>query len=257
MTNLDKLLEKKQIKNKSNKVNKFAQNYVPNVLTTVLEIPIEKIQEDINQPRKDYNTSKITSLAKTIKEKGLIQPIIVKPQGENYLIIAGHRRFMACKELGKSHIACIIRNDSLTESNLKELAMIENLQRDDLTILEIAESIYYFKESKNMSQREISVITGYSEGNISKYISLYSVIKDNLIEQGNIIRQKMGVERAYNHYCKHTSIKARSTTTYTSLNSVIKVDNTHHRRCIERAIEKTEHITKELRNLLENLKNSH
>jgi ParB/RepB/Spo0J family partition protein len=255
MTDLDKLLERKQIANRSNKVNEFAHNENPNILTTVLEIPIEKIQEDVNQPRKDYNAKKITSLAETIKQKGLIQPIIVKPRGEKYLIIAGHRRYRACKELGKSHVACIIRSNSLTEGALKELAIIENLHRDDLTILEIAESIYYFKDSKNMSQKEISIITGYSAGSISKYVSLYSVIKNSLIEQGNIIRQKMGIDRAYNHYCnKNKQERTNSTITPLSLKYLIKVDNVHHRRDIERAVERTEIITKELKILLKNLK---
>jgi ParB family chromosome partitioning protein len=256
MTDLDKLLERKQTENRNTPVNEFSKNEAPNILTTVLEIPIDKIQEDLNQPRKDYNPKKITSLAETIKQKGLIQPIIVKPQGEKYLIVAGHRRYRACKELGKSYVACIIRSDSLSESTLKELAIIENLHRDDLTILEIAKSIYYFKEFNNMPQKEISVITGYSEGSISKYVSLYSVVKNNLIEQGNIIRQKMGIDRAYNHYCnKNKQIKESINTTMPSgLKYLIKVDNIHHRRGIERAIEKTETITKELKNLLKNLK---
>ena len=102
----------------------------------VLEVPIELIEINPNQPRKHFDSDAITELSESIRESGLLQPIIVQQSGEKYVIIAGERRYRASKQAGLSAIPCIIKN--LTEEQTFLVAMIENIQRTNLDPLEEA-----------------------------------------------------------------------------------------------------------------------
>jgi len=250
MTNLNKLLEKKQAESKGKPDISLPTGRVENIITTVKDISLSHIQEDLNQPRKEYAKEKITALAESIKDKGLIQPIIVKPHGKDYLIIAGHRRYKAYKELGKEFIPCIVKDERLTDNDLTELALIENLQREDLNTLEIAESIYKLRDLKNINQKTIAIVTGYSEGNISKYIQVFEAVKDNPERKEKL--KEYGFKKAYHYFCEKTKRVKKHKATAETKEYLIEVKNIKHKREIERAIEQAETVLAELKGMLKN-----
>jgi len=96
----------------------------------IVEIDLNLIEPNPNQPRKTFDIDKIQELADSIKEHGLIQPVIVKKVEDNYQLIAGERRWRACIELGMDKISAIVRD--LDNKSQTEIALIENIQREDL-----------------------------------------------------------------------------------------------------------------------------
>lgn len=251
MADLNKLLAKKQSDNKGKTDKSIPVENAESILNTVREIDISLIVEDEKQPRKEYNAEKITALAESVEEKGLIQPIIVKQDGKKYLIVAGHRRYRAFKQLGKTAIPCIVKTELMTDSDLTELALIENLQREDLNTLEIAESIYQLKQIRSIKQQEIATITGYSEGNISKYIQLFNAVKDDSRKQKTVISK--GFKRSYNLFCadkNRTEERARAKAKTATL--LITVKDITNRKELEAGIKQTSEFLAYLQGLLAN-----
>tara|TARA_B100000941_G_scaffold290827_1_gene275098 strand:- start:1362 stop:2225 length:864 start_codon:yes stop_codon:yes gene_type:complete len=157
-------------------------------------IPINKIQANPNQPRKDFNDSKMEELVLSIKEKGILQPIAVRElKNGNYEIIAGERRFRASKSLGlKSIPAYILSVDD--ESEIMEFALIENIQRDDLNPIEESEAFASLKSKYNLSQKEISKKVGKSRSLIANSLRLLKLpssikedIKNNKLSMGHAV----------------------------------------------------------------------
>ena len=244
---INKLLEKKKKETKGQIDKTLPKERVENILTTVKELALKRIKEDENQPRKTYDEEKIESLAESIKEKGLLQPIIVKIQGNSYLIIAGHRRYRAYKYLEKDTIPCIVKESMVTKDDLFELALLENLQREDLNTLEIAESLDQLKKLKNISQKEISIITGYSKGTVSKYIQLYAKIKDDPEKKEKI--KQLGFEKGYNKFCVIKKKDPEKTSKGKKLS--IQIINENNEEEIKQAINKVKDYLKYLKTLLE------
>ena len=117
-------------------------------------IPINKIQANPNQPRKDFNDSKMEELVSSIKEKGILQPIAVRELKDgNYEIIAGERRFRASKLIGLKSIPAYVLTVE-DESEVMEYALIENIQRDDLNPIEESEAYASLKNKYNLSQKK-------------------------------------------------------------------------------------------------------
>ena len=121
----------------------------------MMEIPIDDVFPNPNQPRKNFEESKIQELADSIKQKGLIEPIVVRPiKGNRYEIIAGERRWQACKLLGETTIKAIVREADDREA--MELALIENLHRDDLNAIEEARGYKQLIDEYNLKQAEVA-----------------------------------------------------------------------------------------------------
>jgi len=119
----------------------------------LLELPLAAIDPDPNQPRRDLGN--LTDLALSIREHGLIQPIIVEPTAtQRYRILAGERRFAACKSLGWDSLPCIVR--SVEEQARLTLQIIENIHRQDLHPLEEARALRRLMDEFNLSQREVA-----------------------------------------------------------------------------------------------------
>lgn len=116
----------------------------------ILSIDIKKIYPNKDQPRKVFDDESISELSESIRRHGLIQPIIVCKDGDGYQIIAGERRYRALKKLHVQTVSCIVRNLEDTE----ELALIENLQREDLNALDKAKAIRDFMTQNNLTQLE-------------------------------------------------------------------------------------------------------
>lgn len=107
--------------------------------TSVRDIPIAEIDPNLSQPRKVFDAQSLEQLAQSIKQSGLLQPILVVEEGLRYRIIAGERRYRACRMAGLTSIPCLVRD--LNESEQLEAALIENIQREDLNPIEEAQAI--------------------------------------------------------------------------------------------------------------------
>ena len=135
------------------------------------EIPIEFLHPNKNQPRKLFDEEKIDELSQSIKQKGLILPILVKKIDENnYQIIAGERRWRASQKAGLHDVPVIIKN--LNDKEILEIALIENMQREDLNPIEEAEGIARLQDEFKYTQEELSNILGKSRPQISNTIRL-------------------------------------------------------------------------------------
>ncbi|MDZ4168411.1 MAG: ParB/RepB/Spo0J family partition protein [Coriobacteriia bacterium] len=120
----------------------------------VTELATDLLSPNPDQPRTDIDEQSITELADSIKKVGLLQPILVRPLGEGYQIIAGERRWRACRELGLERVAVRVRSSDDVES--LELALIENLQREDLNAIEEARGYRKLLSNYQMTQAELA-----------------------------------------------------------------------------------------------------
>lgn len=142
---------------------------------------------DINreQPRKLFDEEKIKELADSINENGLVQPIIVVKNGNRFKIVAGERRFRAAKLAGLSEIPAIIRDDDLDDNKVLELALIENIQRQDLNVIEEAMAIKALMSQYRMTQDMIAKKIGKSRpavANTLRLLNLDERVQDMLID---------------------------------------------------------------------------
>lgn len=117
-------------------------------------LPISKLHANVNQPRRHFETVALEELAASIKEYGVIQPIIVTPQGEGFEIVAGERRFRASKLAGLTEIPVVIR--TLSGQKQLEVSLIENIQRRDLNTIETATAYAKLRDQFNLSAEKIA-----------------------------------------------------------------------------------------------------
>lgn len=139
----------------------------------IVEIPLTEIRSNPYQPRKEFDEQSLREFAESIKEHGVIQPIIVKKSIKGYEIIAGERRTRASKMAGKETIPAIIRE--FTDQEMMEIALIENIQREDLNPIEEAEALAKIIESNNMTQEEAAKKFGKSRSYITNILGLLSL----------------------------------------------------------------------------------
>jgi len=153
-------------------------------------ISINLIKANIDQPRKNFDEEKIIQLSESIKEHGIIQPIILKKEGETYSIVAGERRWRAAKIAGIKEIPAIIMD--LSDKEILEISLIENIQRQDLNPIE--ESIAYKKliDEFNLTQEQLSNRIGKSRTSITNCLRLLNLDKrvqeyliDGVITEGH------------------------------------------------------------------------
>ena len=142
-------------------------------ISTLLEIPLDKIVRDDDQPRKKFNPDAIQSLADSIKANGVLQPIVVVREEDNYQIVAGERRYRAAKLAGLNTIPAIIR--TLDAQNRLELSVIENAQREDLNAIELATAYAKLKSQFNLNTKEISKRIGKSEASVTNTLRLLNL----------------------------------------------------------------------------------
>ncbi len=135
------------------------------------EIAIEKIFSNPNQPRREFDEEALQELANSIREVGIITPITLRqmPDG-NYQIIAGERRWRASKLAGLSAIPAYIR--TVEDENVMEMALVENIQREDLNAIEIALAYQHLADTSGMTQEKISERVGKSRAAITNYMRL-------------------------------------------------------------------------------------
>jgi ParB family chromosome partitioning protein len=150
----------------------------------VQEIDVNKIIPNPYQPRKVFNDNSLKELANSIKTQGLLQPIIVTIDDGEYVLVAGERRLKATKLLKQEKIKALIVDFDLTK--IREFAIIENLQREDLNVLDLAESIYELIEEHNYTHEEVAKILSKSRSyitNILRMLKLSDYSKEKLKEE--------------------------------------------------------------------------
>lgn len=139
----------------------------------VREISIEQIHPNRHQPRTEFNQDALMELAQSIRENGLIQPITVRPDEEGYEIIAGERRYKACILAGYSEVPCNVM--SADEQRLAELALVENIQRENLTAIEEAKAYVQIMRSSGMTQEELALRVGKSQSTVANKVRLLNL----------------------------------------------------------------------------------
>jgi ParB family chromosome partitioning protein len=142
-----------------------------------VEVDITDIIPNSEQPRQKFDSEKLIELAESIKSKGLIQPIIVTKQGEKYVIIAGERRWRACGLAGLKKIPVIVKDINDDKERL-ELALIENIQREDLNSVEVAVAYKNLIEKFGYTQEELAKIVGKSRSAVANLLRLLKLPKE-------------------------------------------------------------------------------
>lgn len=153
----------------------------------VSEIDINKIIPNPNQPRKHFDEEALQELSSSIKLHGVIQPLVVNqtPDGD-YMIIAGERRWRASKMAGLEKVPVVVKN--YTEKQIKEISIIENLQREDLNPIEAARAIKQLMDEYNLTQEVVSDRIGKSRSSVANTLRLLSLYPDviKMIEDGKL-----------------------------------------------------------------------
>ncbi|MBR6585203.1 MAG: ParB/RepB/Spo0J family partition protein [Firmicutes bacterium] len=174
--------EEKETKAKSSKKKAAAEETVA-AGDAVQYINIHDIMPNVNQPRKTFNEEKIEELSKSIKEHGIIQPIVVRKKKTGYEIVAGERRWRAAMKAELSEVPCLIRELSDEQNML--IAIIENMQREDLNPVEEAEGLNQMIVTFGMTQEQVSKSVGKSRpyiANSLRLLKLPEYIKENMAE---------------------------------------------------------------------------
>ena len=153
----------------------------------IVQVKLSNIRPNKNQPRKEFDEEKIKALSDSIKNFGVLQPIVLKPvEDDNYMIIAGERRYRASILAGKEEIPAVIKDIPIKD--IMEIALIENLQREDLNSIEEALAYKNLIEDYKVTQEELSEAVGKSRPHITNTLRLLNlqskVIK--MLENGDI-----------------------------------------------------------------------
>lgn len=142
----------------------------------IIEVPIDELRVNPYQPRKVFNEEALQELSNSIKEHGVFQPIIVKQSIKGYEIVAGERRYRASKMAGLTTIPAIVR--AFTDEQMMEIALLENLQRENLSAIEEAIAYKNMIEQLSLTQEELSKKVGKSRSHITNILGLLRLPKE-------------------------------------------------------------------------------
>ena len=164
----------------------FIENETENGESTVT-LNISELEPNRNQPRREFDEEALNSLADSIKQHGLIQPILVRPiLGGGYMIVAGERRYRACQIAGVTEIPVVIRE--LTDKETMEIALIENLQRENLNPIEEAKGYRSLMDDYGLTQEQVSEVIGKSRPAVANSLRLLNLPDEItvMLEQGKL-----------------------------------------------------------------------
>ena len=168
-------------------------------LSSISEIPLSQIHPNPNQPRQEFEAEALEELAASIRQLGIIQPITLRKISEgNYQIISGERRYRASKSIGLENIPAYIKTTE--DEQVMEMALIENIQREDLNAIEVALAYQKLLEVYNLTHEKLSERLGKKRATITNYLRLLKLpaiiqigLKDKKIEMGHA-RALAGIE---------------------------------------------------------------
>jgi len=158
-----------------------------------LDIPVDQLKPNPLQPRRKWDPESLEELAQSIRDTGILQPLIVVPDGETYTIIVGERRWRAAKKIGRPTVPVLVRN--LTEAQQHEAMLIENLQREDLNPIEIANAFQKMTQDFGLTQEEVAQKVGKDRASVANTLRLLKLPPEiqDLIADGKL---SMGHARA-------------------------------------------------------------
>ena len=164
----------------------------------VLSLPIEAVERNPDQPRKHFEEARLEELAASIREHGIIEPILVRQEGGSYRILAGERRWRAAQRAGLQEIPAVLREASDREAF--ELALVENLQRQDLNAIEEAEAYEILVTDHSLTQEEIAKRVGKERSSVANALRLLKLpetvrdaVRDGQLDMGHA-RALLGLE---------------------------------------------------------------
>lgn len=149
-------------------------------------LPISEIKPNKGQPRKTFRPEELAELTDSIKQNGILQPLLVRKKGSGYEIVAGERRYQAAKAAGLSEVPVVIRE--ISDDEVFKLALIENLQRSDLSPLEEAHGYRQLIKEKGLTQEELAKILSKSRSAITNTLRLLDLPEEvqGLVEEGKL-----------------------------------------------------------------------
>ena len=149
-------------------------------------LPIASIITNPDQPRKSFDETQLSELSDSIRQNGILQPILVRKKGDKYEIVAGERRYQASKLAGLKEIPAIVRE--IDDAEVFQLALIENLQRSDLTPIEEARGYRQLLDTKGLTQEELAKILSKSRSAIANTLRLMDLPQEvqDMMEEGQI-----------------------------------------------------------------------
>ena len=140
----------------------------------IVQIKLSNIRPNKNQPRKEFDEDRIKALSDSIKNVGVLQPIVLKPiEDNNYMIIAGERRWRAAKKAGLTEIPCLVRTK--TEQENREIALIENIQRENLNPIEKAKGLRRLLDDYGLTQQELADKLGMSRSGLTNNVRILNL----------------------------------------------------------------------------------
>lgn len=159
--------------------------------TSAREIEIDRLVSGRFQPRRAFSPETLSELAASIREQGVVQPIVVVPRGDRYEIVAGERRWRAAAQAGLTRIPVVVR-DRVSDADLLEIALVENLQREDLNPLEAAGAYARLKEEFHLTQEDVAIRVGKDRATVANALRLLKLpasvrakISDGTISAGH------------------------------------------------------------------------
>jgi len=151
----------------------------------VVEVDIDRVRPNPRQPREHFKESALDSMAASLRERGMLQPLVVRQQGDDFQIIAGERRWRAAQRAGWHRVPVIVREATTLES--LELALIENVQREDLNALEEARAYEFLASEAGLTQEQVAERVGRERSTVANYIRLLSLperVQELLVDGG-------------------------------------------------------------------------
>lgn len=150
-------------------------------------IPVDKIAPNPMQPRHDFDEAALKELADSFKANGIIQPLVVKKEDAGYIIVAGERRYRAAKMAHVTEVPAVVLDD-IDEIGMLELALVENLQRENLNAIEIAEAYRTLIDKVGLTQQELADKVGKSRVSVTNILRLLNLPEEirRMIRQGKI-----------------------------------------------------------------------
>ena len=141
----------------------------------IRELPVASIDPNPYQPRKDFDPERLEELAASIRRHGLLQPVVVIPHGDRWLLVAGERRLRAHKLIGAETIRAIVADVDLDRLRMRELALVENIQRQDLNPVELAQAYKELLEVHGITHEELAALVHKSRSQITNTLRLLSL----------------------------------------------------------------------------------
>ena len=152
----------------------------------VEQIPVDRIQPNPYQPRREFDPEALAELVESVRQHGIVQPLLVRPEGDGYRLVAGERRWRAAREAGLEKVPAVVRE--LSDVEMMEIALVENLQREDLNPIEEAQGYRMLCEELGLTQEQVSQRVGKSRSHIANLMRLLNLPDDlrRLVAEGKL-----------------------------------------------------------------------